>query len=147
MKYALIGCGRIATNHVKAVVNNGLEFTAACDVLPEAIESLLAKHGLENDKTIARYSDYKTMIAEHPELRKRALKCRYVTRIALMWLFKRCAKLLRGDVSGGFLTDPSMCVGTEESSTMIRRRGAANGLPTVAASSISAFTVSTFFVG
>ena len=26
MKYALIGCGRIATNHVKAVVNNGLEF-------------------------------------------------------------------------------------------------------------------------
>lgn len=68
MKYALIGCGRIATNHVKAVVNNGLEFVAACDVLPEAIESLLAKHGLENDKTIARYSDYKKMIAEHPEL-------------------------------------------------------------------------------
>ena len=29
MKYALIGCGRIATNHVKAVLNNGLEFTAA----------------------------------------------------------------------------------------------------------------------
>ena len=68
MKYALIGCGRIATNHVKAVVNNGLEFVAACDVLPEAIENLLAKHGLENDKTIVRYADYKKMIAEHPEL-------------------------------------------------------------------------------
>ena len=25
MKYALIGCGRISTNHVKAVVNNKLE--------------------------------------------------------------------------------------------------------------------------
>ena len=27
MKYALIGCGRIATNHVKAALNNKLEFT------------------------------------------------------------------------------------------------------------------------
>ena len=32
MKYALIGCGRIATNHVKAVLNNGLEFVATCDI-------------------------------------------------------------------------------------------------------------------
>ena len=68
MKYALIGCGRIATNHVKAVVNNGLEFVAACDLLPEAIENLLAKHGLENDASIARYTDYKKMLAEHPEI-------------------------------------------------------------------------------
>ena len=44
MKFALIGCGRIATNHVKAVINNNLEFVAACDLLPDAIESLLAKH-------------------------------------------------------------------------------------------------------
>ena len=28
MKYALIGCGRIAVNHIKAVVNNGLELAA-----------------------------------------------------------------------------------------------------------------------
>ena len=46
MKYALIGCGRIATNHVKAVVNNKLEFAAVCDVVPEQMEALLAKHGL-----------------------------------------------------------------------------------------------------
>ena len=68
MKYALIGCGRIATNHVKAVLNNGLEFVAACDTVPENIESLLAKHGLEKDPTIARYTDYREMIARHPEL-------------------------------------------------------------------------------
>ncbi len=68
MKYALIGCGRIATNHVKAVLNNGLEFVAACDLLPEAIETLLAKHGLENDTSIARYTDYRKMLAEHPEI-------------------------------------------------------------------------------
>ena len=68
MKYALIGCGRIATNHIKAVVNNGLELVAVCDVLPEAMETLLAKHGLEKDSSIARYTDYKVMLAEHPEL-------------------------------------------------------------------------------
>lgn len=68
MKYALIGCGRIATNHVKAVLNNGLEFVAACDVVPEKVDKLLAKHDLQNDASIARYADYRTMLADHPEL-------------------------------------------------------------------------------
>lgn len=68
MKYALIGCGRIATNHVKAVLNNQLEFVAACDIELDNIEALLAKHNLQNDKSIARYSDYKQMINDHPEL-------------------------------------------------------------------------------
>ena len=48
MKYALIGCGRIATNHIKAVLNNHLELSAVCDVKPEAMEALLAKHGLKS---------------------------------------------------------------------------------------------------
>ena len=65
MNYALIGCGRIATNHIKAAVNNKLNIIAVCDVLPEAMEKLLAKHGLENDTTIKRYTDYKQMIAEN----------------------------------------------------------------------------------
>ena len=70
IKYALIGCGRIATNHIKAVVNNkdDLELVAVCDLLPEAMQSLLAKHGLENEPSIARYMDYKQMIVDHPEL-------------------------------------------------------------------------------
>ena len=68
MKYALIGCGRIATNHVKAVTNNNLEFVAACDIEPDNIESLLAKHDLQSDSSIARYTDYKKMIEDHPEL-------------------------------------------------------------------------------
>lgn len=68
MKYALIGCGRIATNHVKAVLNNRLEFVAACDIELDNIETLLAKHDLQNDKSIKRYSDYKLMITENPDL-------------------------------------------------------------------------------
>ena len=65
MNYALIGCGRIATNHIKAAVNNKLNIVAVCDILPEAMEALLAKHGLENDTSIKRYTDYKQMIAEN----------------------------------------------------------------------------------
>lgn len=65
MKYALIGCGRIATNHVKAVLNNNLEFIAVCDILPEQMENLLEKHELTKDKSIKRYTDYRKMIGEN----------------------------------------------------------------------------------
>lgn len=69
MKYALIGCGRIAVNHIKAALNNELNIVAVCDILPEKMESLLAKYDLQNDKSITRYADYKEMIeAEKPEL-------------------------------------------------------------------------------
>lgn len=65
MKYALIGCGRISTNHVKAVLNNNLEFVAVCDVVPEHMEEVLAKHDKQNDPSIKRYTDYKKMIEEN----------------------------------------------------------------------------------
>ena len=68
MKYALIGCGRIATNHMKAAVNNNLEIVAVCDLLPDAMDALLTKHDLQ-DNNIKRYQDYKTMIEEcNPDL-------------------------------------------------------------------------------
>lgn len=68
MNYALIGCGRISTNHIAAAVRNGFTIVAVCDVLPEKMEQVLAKHGLEGGASIARYTDYRQMIAEHPEL-------------------------------------------------------------------------------
>ena len=69
MKYALIGCGRIAVNHMKAAINNSLEIVAVCDVLPEKMEAVLEKYDLQNDTSIKRYTDYKEMIAEEkPEL-------------------------------------------------------------------------------
>ena len=64
MRYALIGCGRISTNHILAAKNNHLEIAAVCDILPEAMENLLAKHGLEQDSSIARYTDYIKMLDE-----------------------------------------------------------------------------------
>lgn len=65
MKYALIGCGRIATNHIKAVINNHLELVAVCDVIPEHMELLLEKHDLHKTTSIKRYTDYKKMIEEN----------------------------------------------------------------------------------
>ena len=68
MKYALIGCGRISTNHIKAALANNLEIAAVCDVVPENMESVLAKHNLEKDKSIKRYTDYKKMLDENPDI-------------------------------------------------------------------------------
>lgn len=65
MKYALIGCGRIATNHIKAVINNKLKLVALCDININQIQSLLEKHGLDQDDSIKRYTDYKKMIEEN----------------------------------------------------------------------------------
>ena len=69
MRYALIGCGRIATNHIKAAVANKLEIAAVCDIIPEKMPQLLAKHGLENDSSIKYYEDYIKLLDEvKPEL-------------------------------------------------------------------------------
>lgn len=69
IKYALIGCGRISTNHIKAAVNNkdnGLVLKAVCDIVPEHCEDVLAKHNLQGDKSILRFADYKELV-EHFE--------------------------------------------------------------------------------
>lgn len=65
MRYALIGCGRISTNHIKAALNNKLEIVAVCDVKPTHMEEVLKKHNLEKETSIKRYTDYKTMIEEN----------------------------------------------------------------------------------
>ena len=69
MKYALIGCGRIAVNHMKAAINNDLEIVAVCDILPEKMDTILEKSGLQENSNIRKYEDYKEMLLfEKPEL-------------------------------------------------------------------------------
>lgn len=63
MKYVLIGCGRIAPNHMRAALANDLEIAAVCDILPENMEALLQEFNLQ-EKNIKRYTDYKQMIDE-----------------------------------------------------------------------------------
>lgn len=89
MKYALIGCGRIAVNHMKAAINNELEIVAVCDVLEEKMEELLAKYGLEKDESIKRYTDYKNMVEEmQPELASIATESGLHAEIALYCIEK-----------------------------------------------------------
>lgn len=68
MKYALIGCGRIAINHVKAVANNGLDFVAMCDIDDSKFDIMLEKAGCGGFPETERYADYRLMLAEHPEI-------------------------------------------------------------------------------
>ncbi len=69
MKYALIGCGRIAINHLKAARANRFEVAALCDIVPGKAEALLARAEIPADAGIRTYTDYRQMLAvEQPEL-------------------------------------------------------------------------------
>ena len=57
MNYALIGCGRIAVNHIKAAVNNKVNIEALCDIDLIQIDVLCEKtkfSELYDDKSIKR---------------------------------------------------------------------------------------------
>ena len=64
MKYALIGCGRISTNHMTAALKNNINIVALCDIVPEKMEKLLTKHDLRNNCGIKRYTDYISLLKE-----------------------------------------------------------------------------------
>ncbi len=73
LKYALIGCGRIAPNHIAAALSSAekLDFCAVCDVIPENMESLLSQSELPEKmkKSIRRYTDYEELLkTEKPQL-------------------------------------------------------------------------------
>lgn len=71
MKYALIGCGRIAVNHIKAAVNNKLEIVAVCDVDLKQIDILFEKTNYSGNSD--RFEDYKEMIEMHPDIKLAAI--------------------------------------------------------------------------
>ena len=71
LRYALIGCGRIAPNHIAACMNNAddLEICAVCDPVAERMEEVLKPMAQEERAKVRRYADYRDMLeAEKPEL-------------------------------------------------------------------------------
>jgi UDP-N-acetyl-2-amino-2-deoxyglucuronate dehydrogenase len=66
LRYALIGCGRIAPNHIAAVAHNidTLEFCAVCDLVPQHMETVLALLPDKDRVKIKRYTDYEQMLTE-----------------------------------------------------------------------------------
>ena len=67
MKCAIIGCGRIALNHIKAVETNGLELAALCDIVPGKAEGLLERAGRKRPAP-KMYADYREMLVENPDI-------------------------------------------------------------------------------
>lgn len=64
MNYALIGCGRISVNHIKAALTNDFNIVALCDIIPERMEEIISKFKLE-ESNVKRYLDYHKMIDEN----------------------------------------------------------------------------------
>jgi predicted dehydrogenase len=64
MTYALIGCGRIAANHMAAAIKNRFGVAAVCDVVPGRMDALLERHGPKDGPAVARYEDYGRMLEE-----------------------------------------------------------------------------------
>ena len=64
MKYAIIGCGRIAKNHLAAAVACGLEIAAVCDLLPDAMQRLLDGSEAAARYAPARSTDHRRMLEE-----------------------------------------------------------------------------------
>ncbi len=62
MKYALIGCGRISPNHIRAARENGLTISALCDIDVKKAEAL--KASLDLDPDIPCYDDHNVLLAE-----------------------------------------------------------------------------------
>jgi predicted dehydrogenase len=61
-RYALIGCGRIAPNHLPSALGCGMEVVALCDTNPQAIDVLLEGLNL-TELPVKRYVDYRKMLA------------------------------------------------------------------------------------
>lgn len=81
MRYALIGCGRISGNHIKAALENKLQIVAVCDVVKEKAESLKSRFNLAE---AAVFDDYKKMISDvSPELVAIATDSGYHAEIAV----------------------------------------------------------------
>lgn len=66
LRYALIGCGRIAPNHIAATMaeQDRLEIVAVCDIVPDHMEKVLAQVPEGRRQAIARYADYHQMLED-----------------------------------------------------------------------------------
>ncbi len=59
MRYALVGCGRIARNHIAAAQRNNLEIVAVCDTDSQKARDLIQTHQLP--PTVSVFTDYREL--------------------------------------------------------------------------------------
>lgn len=69
MKYALIGCGMISPNHIKAALANNLEIIALCDLVEKNRNKALELIPEEKREAVKLYGSHREMLEkEHPDL-------------------------------------------------------------------------------
>ena len=71
LRYALIGCGRIAPNHIAAALNSAdeLELCAVCDPVEERMDVVLAAVPEAQRANVRRYTSHRELLEkEQPEL-------------------------------------------------------------------------------
>lgn len=95
IRLVIIGMGRISPNHVMAAKNNAetFELAAVCDLSDENIDKALAK--ADYTAPVARYSDYKVMLAEvRPDMAAIATESGLHAEIGLYCLEQGCHVLI-----------------------------------------------------
>ena len=65
LSYALVGCGRIAKNHIEAALKQeDMQIVAVCDIVPERMDDMLALIPEAKRQDIRKYEDHHLMLSE-----------------------------------------------------------------------------------
>ena len=91
IRYALIGCGRIAPNHIAAALNHAdrMELVAVCD--PKADRRQIVLEPVKENGSVAQYDDYRVMLKEcRPDLCAVATESGFHAAIAMDCLNAGC---------------------------------------------------------
>lgn len=64
IRYALIGCGMISSNHIKAALENNLDIVALCDLVEDNRKKALELIPKDKQADVKFYSDYHAMLKE-----------------------------------------------------------------------------------
>ncbi|MDP4132475.1 MAG: Gfo/Idh/MocA family oxidoreductase [Bacillota bacterium] len=100
MKYALIGCGRIAPNHIAAAIANKLLIAAVCDIVPENMEKVLEPLTEKEKVNVCRYTDYKELLKkEKPTLVAIATESGKHAKIALDCIEEGCNVIIEKPIA------------------------------------------------
>lgn len=113
MRYALIGCGRIAGRHLAAARAASLEISAVCDPVLERGRELLRRTGL-GESGVRIYADHRELLdRERPELAAVAAQSGVHARVALDCL----------DAGAHVIVEKPMALSLSDADEMIRRAG------------------------
>ena len=110
MKYALIGCGMISQNHIRAALETDMEIAALCDLVEENREKALSLIPEGKRESVRLYADYKTMLErERPQF----------VAIALGSGLKRTIACDCMDAGANVLVEKPIALSLEEADAMI----------------------------